>query len=128
MPHKLHRYKLLFDEGLPLPHYFPQLNNLFDIKHVSRDYKRAGADDSQVYQLAVKEKRLIVTFNTKHFRGMAGKSQDSGVIGITHNLRPTQRDTKLTAFLRRKTPGELFGKFHMITGETETMGEDSLGK
>jgi hypothetical protein len=64
MPHKYHRYKLLFDEGLPLPQYFPQLNNLFDIKHVSRDFKSAGADDSQVYQLAVKEKRLIITFNT----------------------------------------------------------------
>jgi hypothetical protein len=51
---------------------------------------------------------------------MAGRSQETGVIGITHSVAPSQRDTKLTAFLRRKTPGELFGKFHMITGETDT--------
>jgi len=120
MPSKHRRYKLLLDEGLPLPHYFPQLNNRFDVRHVSLDYKLAGADDTQVYQLAVKEQRLIVTFNTKHFRGLAGASQETGIIALSHGLSPAQRDSKLTAFLRRKTPGELFGLLHVITGETVT--------
>jgi hypothetical protein len=117
MPPKRHRHKLLFDEGLPLPKYFPQLNNRFDVKHIVEDFKQAGADDRRVYQLAVKEKRLIVTFNKKHFQQLAEKSKDTGVIAITHTLSPKQRDTKLTAFLRQKTPGDLFGKLHVITAE-----------
>jgi len=120
MPDNYHRYKLLFDEGLPLPTYFPRLNNLFDIKHVSQDFKLAGTDDIHVYQLAVKEQRLIVTSNKKHFQRLAVNSQDTGVIAISHSLSPSQRDTKLTAFLRRKTPGELFGKLNLITGATDT--------
>jgi len=78
-----------------------------------------------VYQLAVKEQRLIVTFNKKHFQQLAVKSRATGVIAISHALSPSQRDTKLTAVLRRKTPGELFGKLTLITGETDTANADA---
>ncbi len=125
MSRNYHRYKLLLDEGLPLPQYFPLLNNLFNVKHVLEDFKGAGMSDEEVYALAVKENRLIITFNKKHFQPMATKSQETGIIAISHSPLPPQQDTKLTAFLRRKTPSELYGKFNSITGETDIKEDTS---
>ena len=119
MSRNYHRYKLLLDEGLPLPQYFPLLNNFFNVKHVLQDFKGAGMSDEEIYALAAKENRLIITFNKKHFQPMARKSKETGVIAISHSPLPPQQNTKLTALLRRKTPGELFGRFHSITGETD---------
>lgn len=120
MPRKRRRYRILLDEGVPIPIYFLLLNRLHDVKHVVSDFQMEGASDAQVYLHAVKEKRLVVTFNKKHFNELAGNSKDSGIIAITHELSPKHRDRKLAAFLRRKTPGELFGCFNVITGETDT--------
>jgi hypothetical protein len=66
---------------------------------------------------------LMVTFNKKHFQKLAETSRETGVIAITHALPPKQRDAKLTAFLRKRTLGELFGAMHVITGETQTADE-----
>ena len=100
--------------------YFPLLNNLHNIKHVVRDYKRFGISDTEVYQLAVSEKRLIITFNKKHFQELAHRSKNTGIIALSQTLPAKQRDIKLTAFLRKKLPTELFGKLHTITGEDES--------
>jgi len=126
MSRNYHRYKLLLDEGLPLPQYFPLLNNLFNVKHVLQDFKGAGMSDEEVYALAAKENRLIITFNKKHFQSMATKSKETGVIAISHTPLPPQQDTKLTAFLRKRSPSELFGKFNVISGETDTNEKESF--
>lgn len=90
MPKKFHKHKLLLDENMPSRQAFPRLNMLFDVKHVRDDFKSGGTSDQQVYKIAEESKRLIITYNVKHFKGPAGKSQDTGVIGIPPHLPLTK--------------------------------------
>jgi hypothetical protein len=55
--------------------------------------------------------RIILTFNTKHFRPLAGTKKDVGIIGISSNILAPQIDTKLTAFLKKISPKFLAGKY-----------------
>ena len=108
--------KLLLDENMPHRTAFPTLNSQFDVKHVVDDFKKSGLADRGVYRLAVKERRILVTFNSKHFRPLAGSSKDAGIIGISANLPYSQVDTKLTALLTKSTFHALRGKFVALTG------------
>ncbi|HYT37352.1 MAG TPA: DUF5615 family PIN-like protein [Ktedonobacteraceae bacterium] len=118
MVHRFYKHKLLLDENMPSRLEFPRLNGLFDVKHIRDDLKSGGLSDPQVYDLAVKQQRLIVTFNAKDFRELATQSQETGIIGVSTNLPSHQIDTKLTALLVRSTANALLGKLTTITGET----------
>ncbi len=65
MVHRFYKHKLLLDENMPSRLEFPRLNGLFDVKHIRDDLKSGGLSDPQVYDLAGKQQRLIVTFNAK---------------------------------------------------------------
>jgi hypothetical protein len=119
MPKGFYKHKLLLDENMPHRSEFPILNSKFDIKHIEDDFGKGGLSDPDVYQLAVDQKRILVTFNSKHFRKRAGSKDDVGVIGVSANLPSSQTDTKLTALLTRSTPNTLQGKFIPLTRETE---------
>jgi hypothetical protein len=106
MPKRFYKHKLLLDENMPHRTDLPVLNSKFDVKHLVDDLKHAGIPDPEVYQLAVDQKRILVTFNTKHFRSRAGTKDDAGVIGVSPNLPLSQVDTKLTALLTRSAPQE----------------------
>lgn len=118
MQRRFHRFKLLLDENMPIRSTFPRLNHRFDVKHIVADLKQIGLPDTAVYALACKHKRLLVTFNEKDFRDLAKHTKDSGIIGISANLSNEQIDKKLTSLLTKETPGSLFGKRTMITGES----------
>jgi predicted nuclease of predicted toxin-antitoxin system len=118
MPKRFHKHKLLLDENMPHRTDLPLLNSKFDVKHLVDDLKHAGIPDPEVYQLAVAQKRILVTFNTKHFRSRAGTKDDAGIIGVSANLTLTQVDSKLTALLTKSTPHALARKFTPLTGET----------
>jgi Domain of unknown function (DUF5615) len=100
MPKGFYKHKLLLDENMPLRSDFTNLNGKFDVTYIEDDLKKDGLDDPDVYQLAVDQKRILVTFNSKHFRTLAGKKNDAGIIGVSANLpladfRPiTCRDTR----------------------------------
>jgi hypothetical protein len=119
MPKGFYKHKLLLDENMPHRTEFPSLNSKFDVKHIEDDLGKGGLADPDVYQLAVDQKRVLVTFNSKHFRKLAGSKEDAGIIGVSANMPSTQTDTKLTALLMRSTPNALHGKFTPLTGETE---------
>lgn len=119
MPKGFYKHKLLLDENMPHRTDFPNLNSRFDVKHIEDDFGKGGLADPEVYQLAVEQKRILVTFNSKHFRKLAGTKTDAGIIGVSANLPSPQTDTKLTALLTRNTPNALQGKFTSLTGETE---------
>jgi len=119
MPKRFYKHKLLLDENLPHRSTFPTLNSQFDVKHVVGDLKKTGLSDPGVYQLAVREKRILVTYNSKHFRPLAGSSKDAGIIGVSANLPYSQVDTKLTALLTKSTPRTLQGKFVVLTGASK---------
>jgi len=115
MPKKFHKHKLLLDENMPDRRAYRRINSLFDVKHIRDDFKSAGASDQQVYEIAVQSKRLIITNNVKHFKTLAGKSQETGVIGVSPHLSPDQIDTKLTALLRKSSEKSLFGKYTSLS-------------
>ena len=86
MGHRFYKHKLLLDENMPHRLEFPRLNGLFDVKHVRDDLKSGGLPDPQVYDLAAKLQRLIVTFNARVFKSLATGSLDTGIIGVSANL------------------------------------------
>lgn len=74
-----------------------------------------GIKDEKVYDLAVLENRIIVTFNINDFQTWAGNSSKTGIIAISTNVSDEQIDKKIVSLLSRKRKTELFGKFNSIT-------------
>jgi predicted nuclease of predicted toxin-antitoxin system len=120
MSHNLSKPKLLLDENFQPRIRFPKVNELYDVKHVAEDLRKGGLEDQQVYELAVKLGRIVVTYNVKDFLPFAESSEHSGVIGVSANLTPPQIDTKLVALLRKSSPKQLHKAFNYISGETLT--------
>ena len=118
MIRRLYKHKLLLDENFPARTKLPKLNELYDVKHLRDDLGITSITDPQVYAVAVKQCRLVVTFNAEDFRPLAEKRAESGVIGISTNLTNKQIDTKLVAFLRKQPPKRLYGAFHYISAES----------
>jgi hypothetical protein len=119
MTKRFYKHKILLDENVQYRAYFPTLNSLFDVKHLTEDYNKAGLPDPQVYKLAVKEGRILVTFNIKDFEAFAVSSNKIGVVGISSNLPVDIIDKKLTSFFRKASQKSLLGKLTVHTGETE---------
>jgi hypothetical protein len=86
--------------------------------HIRDDFNLAGLADPDVYRLAVREQRVLVTYNEKDFLPLVGTQNDVGVIGVSPHLTVEQIDTKLTALLVRSTPRSLAEKFTPLTGQT----------
>lgn len=124
MPRRVYKHKLLLDENFPLRNKLRRCNHRFNLKHLTGDLKLSGLTDSEIYSLAQKLRRLIVTFNDKDFRLLIFKSQNTGVIGVSANITHEQIDKKLMALLTKSGPKELYGKFTYISGET--VGEESM--
>ncbi len=74
---------LLGNDHLLLRQMFAHLNELSDAKHIRDDLGSGGLPDPQVYAMARKLKRLLVTYNIKRFKDLANQSADTGVIGIS---------------------------------------------
>lgn len=119
MPKKLFKYKILLDENMPGRANLPSLNRKFNLKHISVDYKLTGLSDPEIYEFALKNKRLIVTYNTKDFEKLAELSNNTGIIGVSANLTLSQADKKLSSLLTKSKKSDLFGKFTYISGETK---------
>lgn len=111
MPHKPHRHRLLLDEGMYPRKALSRINSHHDIKHIKHDLNKGGIKDEEVYSIAVKKKRIIITYNIGDFKKLARKSSNSGVIGISQGMLPDQLDKKLNALLSRKAPKSLYGKY-----------------
>ena len=110
MPKPFYKHKLLFDENMPPRTQYPRLNKHFDVKHVSHDYKKGGISDAQVYQIACRQRRLIITINRDDFEKLAGTKDDLGVIAIADGPAAARTDTKLTALLMQHGPNYFRGR------------------
>lgn len=115
MTSKFYKHKLLLDEGFPPRSYFLHLNQRFDIKHIKSDLKKIGLSDEHVYAIAVEQKRLIVTYNTKDFKKLAENSTDTGVIGVSALMSYAHIDTKLTALLTKSNKNALYGIYTALS-------------
>jgi len=119
MPKRYHKFKLLLDENLPSRRRLPSLNGRYDVKHIRDDFRQGGVGDQQVYDLAVKEKRILVTYNVKHFKPLSGTKQDQGIIGLPPNVPREKLDSKLVAFLIRTAPTTLRGHYVSLAVEQD---------
>jgi len=61
MPRGFHKHRLLLDENMPHRTQFPRLNERFDVKHIRDVFNLTGLPDPQVYELARKHERILVT-------------------------------------------------------------------
>ena len=112
------KIKILLDEGFPYRNKLKNLNSYFNVRHIKQDFGFEGLPDKNVYQLASKEGRILVTYNLKDFKPLVNSNQVS-VIGVSATL-PNQRiDQKLTSLLKKLPTGDFNGKYFSITGETK---------
>ncbi len=73
--------------------------------------------DPDVYNLAVMQSRIVITFNWSDFRNLVGIKEDVGVIGVG-GLNWHRIDTKLTALLI-KHKSSYFARRLRTLGEEE---------
>lgn len=111
MPRKFHKQKLLLDEGLYPRSILHRTNNRHSVIHIKHDLHKGGISDKEIYEIAKKENRIIVTYNIDDFRGFAKYSNLVGVIGVTQGLTPDQLDIKLNSLLNRSLKKTLYGKY-----------------
>lgn len=110
------KHKILFDENMPNRSYFPLLNHHFDVKHIKQDLNKEGLSDPEVYELATKQNRIIITFNWPDFLKLVGRKHDLGIVGVGGN--DWQRmDTKLTSLMMKHKPVYFKGKLKTLGNE-----------
>lgn len=111
MSPRFHRHKLLLDEGLYPRKSLSRINSRHDVKHIKHDFHSGGIKDEEVYKIAIKQKRIVITYNTRDFRKMATNSSNSGVIGVSQGLTPDQLDTRLNSILSKNSGKAFYGKY-----------------
>src|SRR3989344_8497518 len=103
MPSRFYKHKLLLDEGIFPRKSLKRINGRYNIRHIKHDLHKGGVTDKEVYEVAKKQKRIIITYNIGDFRKLAKKSQDTGIIGVTQGFTPDQLDTKLNSLLSKSS-------------------------
>ena len=71
-----------------------------------------------VYAVAKLERRILATFNVKHFRPLLNQ-QSISIVGLSSNLTTPQIDTKLKALMLAITSHHQVGKFFVLSKETK---------
>lgn len=110
--------KLLLDENISSRKTLVRLNSRFNLRHIREDYKKSGILDKEVFEIAEKEGRIIVTFNEKDFA--ANHRRRSGLIALSTSLTTDEVDTKITSLLTSRKRCHLIGKYVRIN-KTKTI-------
>jgi len=113
MPRSFYKHKILLDEHLYHRRAYPTLNEHFDVKHIKDDLHHGGMDDPQIYELAVEQRRVILTTNVKDFRPLL-REDSPGVIGIPETWSTARLDTKLTALFMKHGSNYFKGRFRSL--------------
>jgi hypothetical protein len=116
MPKPFYKHKTLLDEQLYHRRMYPLLNEHFDVKHIRDDLRLGGLPDLAIYELALKQGRIILTINVKDFRPLL-REDCPGIIGIPENWFAHRVDSKLTALLMRHGPNYFRGRYHPLAAE-----------
>ena len=115
MPRKFYKHKLLLDEGLYPRNVLHRINNRYNIKHIKHDLNSGGISDRHVYEIARKQKRIIITYNIGDFKKLARKSSDAGVIGTAQGITPEELDKKLNSLLGKSSEKSFYGKYTSLS-------------
>lgn len=89
----------------------PRVNSRHNVRHIKHDLNSAGMKDKEVYKIAIHQKRIIVTYNTRDFKKFARSNKDAGVIGIRQGLTPEQLDTRINSLLSRRSKKSFYGRY-----------------
>jgi hypothetical protein len=116
MPKKFYKHKTLLDEQVSPRQFFPRLNEHFDVKHIKHDLNLASLPDPAIYELALKQGRIILTKNVKDFRPLL-REDSLGIISIPETWATSRVDSKLTALLMRHGPNYFRGRYHPLAAE-----------
>lgn len=104
------KFRLLLDSAFAKPNQFPKLSKKANIAHVVHDFGLSPqAEDQEIYQKAVQEKRFVLTINLKDFKKLIKKGH-SGVIAIESQLSNKEIDNTVTDFISNKNPDDFMGK------------------
>lgn len=80
------------------------------VKHVRSDFDLPRqAEDSEIYNLAVRNNMFVVTMNFKHFKKLVRKNSP-GVFVLDSGLSNEQIDTTLSKFISGKNLKDYYGK------------------
>lgn len=115
MSPRFYKHKLLLDEGIYPKKSLRRINSRYNIKHIKHDLNKGGVKDKEVYEIARKQKRIIITYNIDDFKQFAKRSNDTGVIGVTQGLTPEQLDAKLNSLLSKKPENFFYRKYTPLT-------------
>jgi len=118
MPKRFYKHKTLLDEHLYHRRAYPLLNAHFDVKHIRDDLHLDGLPDPQVYELAVKQGRIILTTNIKDFRPLL-REDCPGIISIPDAWVTERVDTKLTALLMKHGSAYFRGRYRSLAAEDQ---------
>jgi hypothetical protein len=119
MPKPFYKHKTLLDEQLYRRRMYPLLNERFDVKHIRDDLHLGGLPDPVIYELALKQGRIILTKNVKDFRPLL-REDSPGIISIPETWATSRVDSKLTALLMRHGPNYFRGRYHPLAAEEPT--------
>ena len=109
-------HKLLCDEGILYRQALLQTQKRFDIKNVESDLRLSNLADDDLFALAAREGRLILTDNERDFSKLANWETLTGVIFVDGDNRYSDVDGKLLNLLERSSHDELYGKVTHIKG------------
>ncbi len=107
--------KFLLYEGLPKKNSYPTLNKYCSVKHINHDFHLSGAKDQQVYELALREERLLVTLNTKDFIPLLDRNSPS-ILSLTPNISNNRADQKILSLAKQLKESDFVGKHFKVTG------------
>lgn len=100
---------MLLDTAFAHPFVFKRLSKKTNLKHVRHDYNLPReADDEDIYDLATREKRFVVT-QDKGFDRQT-KVKGTGVLIIPSYLTNEEMDKILSDFISGKDPDDFVGK------------------
>jgi predicted nuclease of predicted toxin-antitoxin system len=119
MPKPFYKHKTLLDEQLYHRRMYPLLNEHFEVKHIRDDLHLGGLPDPAIYELALKQGRIILTKNVKDFRPLL-REDSPGIISIPETWETSRVDSKLTALLMRHGPNYFRGRYHPLAAEEPT--------
>ncbi len=111
MPPRFYKHKLLLDEGLYPRKYLKRINNRYDIRHIKHDLRKGGIRDIEIFKIAERQKRIVITYNIGDFKKLLTRSKNTGVIGVTQGLGPEQLDIKLNSLLSKSSEKSFYGKY-----------------
>jgi predicted nuclease of predicted toxin-antitoxin system len=104
------KFHILMDAAFADSSKFPRLSKKANLAHVVLDYGVSPhAEDEEIYQVAVKENRFVLTINVKDFKKLVRPGK-SGVLGIESQLSNEEIDNLVTDFISTKDPDDFIGK------------------